>query len=200
MKNLIILIIGLIILITLLIFASTKFDSTSGEFSSDTYVWNIDENTETSEIESETAIREAKDFYDFTVEDASGNLVKKSDIAGKPMIIHFWASWCGYCLYELPALQNIYDVYGDNINFMIVCITDGEYETVESAKSFLSDKGYTLPIYFDVNSEALHNYQLYDLSSVSRTYLFDINGNYVSKANKMVTEDILEEGVSMILP
>lgn len=200
MKNLIILVIGLIILITLLIFASTKFDSTSDEFFSDTYVWNIDENTETSEIESETAIGEAKDFYDFTVEDTSGNLVKKSDIAGKPMIIHFWASWCGYCLYELPALQNIYDIYGDNINFMIVCITDGEYETVESAKSFLSDKGYTLPIYFDVNSEALHNYQLYDLSSVSRTYLFDINGNYVSKANKMVTEDILEEGVSMILP
>ena len=107
MKNLIILVIGLIILITLLIFASTKFDSTSGEFSSDTYVWNIDENTETSEIESETAIGEAKDFYDFTVEDTSGNLVKKSDIAGKPMIIHFWASWCGPCKMLSPIVDQI---------------------------------------------------------------------------------------------
>lgn len=200
MKNLIVLVVGLILLATLLIIASTKFDNTPGEFSTDTYLPNTDENTKESETESETEGKEITDIYDFTVEDMSGNSIKKSEITGKPMIVHFWASWCGYCLYELPALQNIYDIYGDNISFMIVCITDGEYETVESAKSFLSDKGYTFPVYFDVNSEALHNYQLYDLSNVSRTYLFDINGNYVSKANKMVTEGILEEGVSMILP
>ena len=200
MKNLIVLVVGLILLATLLIIASTKFDNTPGEFSTDTYLPNTDENTKESETESETEGKEITDIYDFTVEDMSGNSIKKSEITGKPMIVHFWASWCGYCLYELPALQNIYDVYGDNISFMIVCITDGKYETVESAKSFLSDKGYTFPVYFDVNSEALHNYQLYELPNVSRTYLFDINGNYVSKANKMVTDDILEEGVSMILP
>ena len=209
MKNFIIILLGVLLLLSLLGYAYVTYDNAEDEIISDDYTYGMDtqesaeSHTESTENESASDVttdeKDDQEKYDFTVEDINGDLIKRSEITGKPMVVHFWASWCDYCTYELPALQASYEKYGDQIEFMIVCITDGEYETVESAKKYLSDKGYTFPVYFDVNSEALHNYQLYNLSEVPRTYLFDAEGNYKLKAQKAVTEDILEEGITILL-
>ena len=156
MKNIIIIVIGLIILISLSVVASVKFDNVPGQTVEETYVWDTDEqmNEHDTNIEASTQ-EEKKDIYDFTVETANGDMVSRSDITGKPMVIHFWASWCGYCEYELPALQAMYEKYGDAVEFMVVCITDGEYETVESAKKYLSEKNYTFPVYVKINRKCI---------------------------------------------
>jgi thiol-disulfide isomerase/thioredoxin len=192
MKNIIFIAIGLLILTALLWFANADANV------------NIDESSEIADVESgfesESKIVEFKTNYDFTVEDTEGQLIKRSEITGKPMVVHFWASWYDYCDYELPAIQAMYEKYGDIVEFMIVCITDGEYETVESAKEYLSDKGYTFPVYFDVNREALENYALYKFTTTHRTYLFDMHGNYKLRSQKMIEETMLENGILRILP
>ena len=76
--------------------------------------------------------------YDFTVYDSEMNAVKLSDKFGKPIVVNFWASWCGPCKSELPAFDAMYKKYGDEVVFMMINLTDGYNETVNGVKEFVT--------------------------------------------------------------
>ncbi len=48
---------------------------------------------------------------DWTLNDAQGRDVSLSDYYGKPLILHFWASWCPYCKKLQPGLERLYQQY-----------------------------------------------------------------------------------------
>ena len=54
--------------------------------------------------EEETAVQTAPDF---TVYDAEGDAVNLSDFAGKPIVVNFWASWCGPCRMLSPVVDEV---------------------------------------------------------------------------------------------
>ena len=57
---------------------------------------------------------------DFTVYDASGNPVKLSDYFGKPIVLNFWASWCGPCQMEMPDFQEKYEALDGQVQFLMI--------------------------------------------------------------------------------
>lgn len=59
-------------------------------------------------------------FEKLNLEDGSTTTVKFSDLAGKPMIVHYWATWCAPCTEELPSLVKFAQQNSDKINFVIV--------------------------------------------------------------------------------
>ena len=132
---------------------------------------------------------------DFTVTDGEGNEVKLSDFFGKPIVLNFWASWCGPCQYEMPDFEKAYQQYGEEVQFLMVNLTDGYSETVNSAKTFLSGTGYTFPAYFDTLSDASKTYQVY---SIPCTYFLDTNGSVVSRTVGMISADALQQGIDLI--
>ena len=132
---------------------------------------------------------------DFTVYDADGNEVRLSDFVGKPVVLNFWASWCGPCQGEMPDFQQMYQQYGDEIQFMMVNLTDGSRETVSSASAFVKNKGYTFPVFYDTDLDAATVYGVY---SIPITILIDAKGSYVAHAAGAVTADALQMGIDMI--
>ena len=161
-------------------------DSSSGENST-----NKSEETNSSE-NTENQLTLAPDF---TVYDLEGNEVNLSDFFGKPIIVNFWASWCGPCKNEMPDFQKAYETYGNDILFMMVNMTDGSRETVDSAKSFIEKSGYTFPIYFDKDESALYAYYVY---SIPATYFINSDGTLAAYVRGMINEEALLEAIGLM--
>ena len=133
---------------------------------------------------------------DFTVYDIDGNPVKLSDFRGKPVILNFWASWCGPCKAEMPDIEEAYLEYGEEIQFITVNLTDGRSETVDSASEYITQQGYTFPVYYDTNMEAAY---AYEINSIPRTYFIDADGNLISAVTQMITAEQLRAGIELLL-
>ena len=133
---------------------------------------------------------------DFTVYDLEGNAHKLSDFRGKPVLLNFWASWCGPCQMEMPDFQKFYESHGDKVSFVIVNLTDGQQETVETASAFIEEKGYTFPVYYDTDIDAAMKY---GVSAVPVSYFIDAEGNFVAWAQGALTAEMLQQGMDMLL-
>ena len=142
---------------------------------------------------TEAVVNQASDF---TTTDGEGNEVNLSDFFGKPIVLNFWASWCGPCQYEMPDFEEAYKQYGEDVQFLMVNLTDGYSETVNSARNFLEETGYTFPVYFDTLSDAAKTYKVY---SSPCTYFLDSDGVIVTKTIGMISADELQQGIDLIM-
>ncbi len=134
---------------------------------------------------------------DFTVYDLEGNEAHLSDYFGKPIVLNFWASWCGPCQMEMPDFQEAYLKLGDSVHFLMVNMTDGMRETVMIASEFITEKGYTFPVFYDKASDAAATYGVYSLPT---TYFIDAEGYAVAQATGAINRSTLQQGIALITP
>lgn len=153
------------------------------------------EDSQTSSEETDSGENAAETAPDFTMTNASGEEIKLSDFFDKPVVLNFWASWCGPCKSEMPHFEDAYQKYGEDINFVIVNLTDGARETVENASDFIEEQGYTFPLYFDTNTEGAMTYGTY---SIPVTYFIGADGVPVAQANGALDAATLQKGLDMI--
>ena len=132
---------------------------------------------------------------DFTVYDLDGNEVHLSDFVGKPVVLNFWASWCGPCKMEMPDFNEKYLEIGEEVQFLIINMTDGSRETVETASAFIAEQGYSFPVFYDTDQDAASTYGVY---SIPTTYFIDADGNVIAQATGVIGAETLQQGIDMI--
>lgn len=109
---------------------------------------------------------------DFTLTDASGQEVRLSDLRGRPVLVNIWASWCGPCRAEMPAMQRLYQEYLDR-GFEILAVNSTSQDSPENALAFAKDLGLTFPILFDVQGEVA---RLYKAQALPTSFFIDPEG------------------------
>ena len=189
MKKKMILLALILAFVLLLGGAYTLYENLSGEVGNPSM--SVQEEAETGDTS-----QNAQRAPDFTVEDAEGNSVSLSDMVGKPVVVNFWASWCGPCKSEMPDFEEKYGEYGDQITFMMVNMTDGGRETLDKAKNFVAESGYTFPVYYDTGMSAAI---AYGVNTIPATYFIDAEGNAVAYGLGALNGETIQQGIDMLL-
>ena len=146
------------------------------------------------ETEAQTESEKTK-APDFTVYDAEGNEVHLTDFVGKPIVLNFWASWCGPCKMEMPDFNEKYLELGEEVQFLMINMTDGSRETVAIASEFIKESGYSFPVFYDTKMDAANTYGAY---SLPMTFFIDAEGYPVARATGAIDAETLMRGIDMI--
>lgn len=105
----------------------------------------------------------------FRLETLDGEEMLLSDLRGQPVFINFWATWCFFCISEMPAIQNLATEYGNNAIMLGVNVA----EPVEDAETFATNFEITYPLVLDSDREVTEAYQV---RSMPTSVFVDANG------------------------
>ncbi len=189
------LILLILLFIALLAGAVVLYDNLGSRIDTDQLATEPPEPTGTNGPSEDTTEPQRTAAPDFTVVDMDGNQRKLSEFIGKPIVLNFWASWCGPCKMEMPDFDEAYKKYGSEIHFLMVNCTTSSRETMDSAKALIADEGFTFPVYFDTTGEASGIYGAY---SIPLTYFIDAEGYLAAYAQGAIDADVLQTGIDMI--
>ena len=112
----------------------------------------------------------------FELTTLDGKVVKSSELAGKVVLVNFWATWCGPCKEEMPSLARLQKQL-DSTQFALLTVTTDLQR--QGIAHFLSQLGVSLPVLFDENQEVSRSFMVRGLPT---TIVIDRDGMLVGRA------------------
>ncbi len=112
-----------------------------------------------------------KDAPKFTLKDLNGTNVSLSKFKGKPVLLNFWATWCGACKEELPSMERLHKTAKEHgIQVVAISIDRGNQEKVQK---YVKEYNLTFPILLDPDQKVRRSYFILGLPT---SYLIDSQG------------------------
>ncbi len=111
-----------------------------------------------------------KQAPDFQLLNLEGQPVSLSDFQGKPVLLNFWATWCGPCRQEMPLIQGIFEEYSD-AELVILAIDIGETPSV--VNNFIERSNFSFPVLLDTDQDVALEY---NIRAIPTTFFIDKDG------------------------
>ena len=131
---------------------------------------------------------------DFAFEDFNGNTVTRTDLEGKVAVINSWATWCPFCVNELPDFVALQKEFGDDI--IVVAIS--RQESRETAKNFTDSLGISKDILFLLDPKDSF-YKSIGGISMPETLFIDKDGNIRTHKRGFMTLEEMREKTKAIM-
>ncbi|WP_160691736.1 TlpA disulfide reductase family protein [Clostridium sp. C2-6-12] len=195
-KKLIVFVVGFLSFSIFLVVAYFGYGSLASKYDKKNIV---NENLKTQEEGSKNdKIKVKVKAKDFTVYDENQNEVKLSDYIGKPVVLNFWASWCGPCKSEMPGFNEMSKKYSkDKIAILMINLTDGNRETLATAQKYIKNNKYDMNVLYDSKLDAADKYSI---NSIPRTIFIDKEGNiFKDNSAGVISEEELEKQIELLL-
>jgi len=130
---------------------------------------------------------------DFTIKTFDGGEFSLASHAGSPVLINFWASWCGPCRIEGPLMESLYKKYKDRgIVFVGVAIQDSE----KGSRAYLKEFGWTFPTGPDSDGAIA---DAYAVMGIPKTVIIKRDGTVSYIQSGVMPEDYLAGKIEEVL-
>ena len=109
--------------------------------------------------------------YNWSVRSLDGAEVSLTGFQGKVLFLNVWATWCGPCIAEMPAIQKLYEsLAGQDVAFVLV-----SEEDADTVRQFVKDRQFAVPVYVSAGKLS----QVYNTVGIPATFIVDRDGSIV---------------------
>lgn len=123
----------------------------------------------------------------FSLEALDGEKVTLESLRGSPIVMNFWATWCGPCFYEHPVLKEARGRYEkEGVKFLGVVYQDKR----ESVLAFLKEMGEPFTVLWDSNSQTAIDF---GVGGVPETFFIDAQGVVRKKLTGALSQEYIEK-------
>jgi thiol-disulfide isomerase/thioredoxin len=131
---------------------------------------------------------------DVKLKNLDGSTVDLAQFQGKPVIINFWATWCGPCRFEIPMMNELHRKYAPKGLVIVGISTDDEGATI--VKPFLKE----LPIEYTTYLKGSDTEEKFGgIWALPTTIFFDKNGKQVDKFLGVQPREVFEQKIQKLL-
>jgi thiol-disulfide isomerase/thioredoxin len=102
-------------------------------------------------------LQEGVSSLNFSLKSSNGNLYQLEDYRGHPVMLNFWATWCGPCKIEMPEIQKIYEEYQE---MGLVVLAINNQGSPEEVSNYGKENGLSFPLLLDSDGQISGNYRV----------------------------------------
>lgn len=130
----------------------------------------------------------------FSLPALAGDTISLADLHGQPVVLNFWASWCGPCRAEMPELQRLHNRLGP-AGVVVLGVNQGE--PPETAAGFMQQLGLSFPVALDQRTGVS---QQYLVNSLPTTFFIDRDGVIRNTFIGPMSDAVLAQNLRTIYP
>ncbi|MDQ4036484.1 MAG: TlpA family protein disulfide reductase [Chloroflexota bacterium] len=130
---------------------------------------------------------------EFVLADLDGNPLRLADLRGRPVVVNFWASWCGPCVEEFPLLRDAAARHADD-GLAVVGIVWRDRS--EAARDFMRRNGATWAAAMDPGERVARDY---GILGPPETYFIGRDGTIVARQIGQISAASLDEKLAAII-
>jgi thiol-disulfide isomerase/thioredoxin len=135
----------------------------------------------------------------FTLADLSGNKVSLASYKGRPLVVDFWATWCGPCKVEIPWFEKLHDQYAGQ-GLEILGVSTDDLDRDDPAKLFTQKRDIS-----DFVTKMHMNYPIllgedkvedkWGIDAMPTTFFIDRTGKIVASTIGLAPRDVIEADI-----
>jgi thiol-disulfide isomerase/thioredoxin len=134
---------------------------------------------------------------DFTLKDMNGVDVKLASFKGKPIIVNFWATWCGPCRAEIPSLVELQTQYGEEGKDVVILGISVD-DPVEKLKPYAAQMKMNYPVLVGNGRDDVQD-AFGPLWGIPVTVFIDREGRIAKKHSGIASKEQFEQEIKALL-